>query len=160
MNQWILLSLLSALAVTCEVLLMKKVKLDDPMIDMNALVWLFRASSMGFISVYLFFKIYQKDSNIVYTFNDNKAVWYTIVIGFFSSISIHSFYSALAEAPSAGLPSAVREIYIVLLFAGAFIFLKEKPKDIKIPAYIGVSLIVIGAIMVGVFSKTNGSEDI
>lgn len=150
------MAIISGVAIASEILIVKHLmKFSDgkDKLDTSMLSFSLRVYSVGFIACFLLYEYFTKSEEVRekyrHTMCNNRNLITLVIAGFFSSIAVLSYYSSLSNSPSAGAVSALRLIYVPLIFAGGFIFLKEKINQIKWYGWLGVALVVLGGVGVG-----------
>lgn len=151
------MAIISGITIAIEIIIVKhlmKFGNDADKLETNMISFSLRVYSVGFISLFLIYEYYTKDGEIrekyKYTMCNNRNFWTLLVAGAFSAVTVLTYYKALNDSPNAGAVSAIRLLYVPLLFIGGLIFLKEKVSHIKWYGWLGASMVVIGGVFVGI----------
>lgn len=144
MKSWITYSLITALLISIEFVLVKYYTNSEKP-DITIFSCQARITSALFLILLSLIQYYRNRITINESTNSTKTWIYAALVGIVSSGSLVFFYLALNEASNPGYPSAVRELSIVLVFIFSAFFLGADLKSVDKRVYLGVFFILFGA---------------
>lgn len=154
----ILLAIASGIFVSFEIVVYEYITKNNQDINTDALVWIYRLGSIIFISIFIIYRMLVSDeeykNSLKDTFKfDEKTGWY-VLLSALAAASIITFFRSIdaVEEESAGIPVAVRSLYIPLAFVLSVLLVKRGKWSIySWPTYAGMVGVVgsVGLIIYG-----------
>lgn len=152
---WIPAITVSVITAAVEVTIMKWINLNYPKADSTTVVWLYRLISIITISTWVLYRILanKDDDKIAYTLNSKAIIGWSVILGILAAITILSYYGAVYAHPNPSVPTAVRNLYFVLLFIFGLFFLGYKLSHYGWQFYLGILLMIVAVILLGVYGN-------
>jgi len=158
MLESITLSILSGILVSFEIVIYEYVTKNNPDLNTDALVWIYRLGSVLFLTFFLIYMMRKESYRISLKDalkSDTYLGWY-ILLSFLSASSIILFFRSINAAgdDSAGIPVTIRSVYIPLAFVLSVTFVKKgKWSKYSWPTYAGM-VGVVGSVGLIVYGST------
>ena len=162
MLESVTLSILSGIFVSFEIVVYEYITKNNPDLNTDALVWIYRLGSVFFLTLFIIYMMRKEEYrvNLKDAFRSDKKVGWYILLSLLATGSIITFFKSIDAVgeESAGIPVAIRSLYIPLAFVLSVMLVKKGKWSIySWPTYAGmvgligsVSLIVYGSTKIAV----------